>query len=448
MVRRGTFLERQAQRMQRSALLVAVVSVVFGALAIATFTWWVLWLLLGAKADTPNQLDLTKIALSVSAGVGGAVALVVAYRRQRDNERGRFAQLFGAAAAQLGNADVAVRMAGVYAMAGVADEFSARSRRQQCIDVLCGYLRLPYDPADGATHLSSRKTTAEAEGAEVERVYRLRQNDREVRRTIVAVIAAHLRPQAEISWSTYHFNFDDAVLENVDFRWAVFAGRHTHLRGAHFTGDRSANFESVQFVGQHVTFHGARFDGDALFRGARFVPAEDEVHTGRVGTSFINAAFHGKADFSDTEFGGLRTRFTGARFSGRSTAFVRARFTADVTGFDAVRFAGKRTHFEAVTVESPRITFAHAEFRSSQTVFDNARIAAPAGHGTDPDFTGVTYRGSVSAEDAVIQGWPGLPEAAGTSQPDAAQGATGTADDGRHADGADAPAPGDMRSLS
>ena len=56
------------------------------------------------------------------AGVGGAVALVVAYRRQNDLEQGRFVERFGAAAAQLGSPDPAVRIAGVYAMAGVADE--------------------------------------------------------------------------------------------------------------------------------------------------------------------------------------------------------------------------------------------------------------------------------------------------------------------------------------
>jgi hypothetical protein len=55
---------------------------------------------------------------------------------------------FGAAAAQLGGQDVAVRIARVYAMAGVADE-STGLRRQQCIDVLCGYLRLPYSPSWG-----------------------------------------------------------------------------------------------------------------------------------------------------------------------------------------------------------------------------------------------------------------------------------------------------------
>ncbi|MEV5648943.1 pentapeptide repeat-containing protein [Nocardia sp. NPDC052254] len=420
MVGRGRFLERQTQRMRASALLVAVVSVVVGALAIAVFAWWVLWLLLGAKADTPNQLDLTKIALSVSAGVGGAVALVVAYRRQRDNERGRFAQLFGAAAAQLGNADVAVRMAGVYAMAGVADEFAARGRRQQCIDVLCGYLRLPYDPADGATHLSSRTTTGNTDGAEVERVYQVRQNDREVRRTIVAVIVSHLRRQAETSWSDCDFNFDDAVLEDVDFRWAVFAGGHTHLRGARFIGDRSANFENVEFIGKHVTFHSARFDSDALFGGTLFTPSPDDAATGRSGTSFVDAVFHGAADFTDTRFGGPRTRFTGARFAGSSVSFSRARFAAASTAFDDTRFAGAHTRFDGARIDGGRVTFAGARFGAARTIFDGARIGAgpSAAH---PDFTGVTYQGAVSADNAVIHGWIGA----------AAAGADGPADPAR-----------------
>ncbi|MGK8559299.1 hypothetical protein [Nocardia gipuzkoensis] len=133
MRRLGRFGERVSRRAHRSALLLAVLLAVIGGLLIAGIAWWLLWLFLGAKAETPNQVDLTKIALTVTAGVGGAVALVVSYRRQRDQERARFAELFGAAAKQLGDPDVAVRIAGVYAMAGVADEFGAPGRRQQCI---------------------------------------------------------------------------------------------------------------------------------------------------------------------------------------------------------------------------------------------------------------------------------------------------------------------------
>jgi hypothetical protein len=50
---------------------------------------------------------------------------------------------FATAAGQLGSdKPPAVRLAGVYAMAGLADDWT--ENRQTCVDVLCGYLRLPY----------------------------------------------------------------------------------------------------------------------------------------------------------------------------------------------------------------------------------------------------------------------------------------------------------------
>src|ERR1700751_5770519 len=41
----------------------------------------------------------------------------------------------------------AVRLAGVYAMAGLADDWP--ENQQTCIDGLCGYLRIPYGPGPG-----------------------------------------------------------------------------------------------------------------------------------------------------------------------------------------------------------------------------------------------------------------------------------------------------------
>ena len=82
--------------------------------------------------------------LTVVGGAGALVALTVAYRRQKDLEDGRFTERFGAAAAQLAAPTPAERLAGVYATAGVADRYPAFA--QQCIDVLCGYLRIPFDP--------------------------------------------------------------------------------------------------------------------------------------------------------------------------------------------------------------------------------------------------------------------------------------------------------------
>ena len=134
-------------------LLFAAVSLaVSGGILVVVASWLVLWAVIPTTTSAANPIDLTKVALSVTAGVGGAVALVVAYRRQRDVEQGRFIERFVAAARQLGDKDVAVRIAGAYAMAGVAEEATTFQQRQQSIDVLCGYLRLPYFTALGANH--------------------------------------------------------------------------------------------------------------------------------------------------------------------------------------------------------------------------------------------------------------------------------------------------------
>src|SRR5215813_4516728 len=64
-------------------------------------------------------------------------------RTSKDTLNARFAT----AADKLGSEAPAVRLAGVYAMAGLADDWP--ENRQTCVDVLCGYLRLPYDPDPG-----------------------------------------------------------------------------------------------------------------------------------------------------------------------------------------------------------------------------------------------------------------------------------------------------------
>lgn len=107
--------------------------------------------------------SLLKLVFGVVAGIGGVIALVVAYRKQRiaesaeEREQTRvFNERFITAAQQLGVENAAVRLAGVYAMAGLADDWE--EQRQTCIDVLCAYLRIPYipePPETNATELAS-----------------------------------------------------------------------------------------------------------------------------------------------------------------------------------------------------------------------------------------------------------------------------------------------------
>lgn len=329
------------------SLLTAVCLAVAGGVGITLSATWILRHLINTSSKPADPIDITKLSLTVAGGVGAVVALVVAYRRQRDVEQGRFVERFGAAAAQLGDHDVAVRIAGVYAMAGVADE-STGVRRQQCIDVLCGYLRLPYSPEFGSNHQSRLVLTEPRTGADgsplgqQERHLEYRQNDKEVRATIVRVIADHLRDH-EYSWSACDFDFRAVHLEDVDFSYAVFGGT-TRFDAVRFSGD--ARFDTVTFSGD-AGFERARFFGDGWFYQATF-----SGYSTFEGAKFSRGAVFGEARFSvvarfhAVRFSG-RARFEGARFS-RGAGFPKARFSG------AARFAGTDFGSRRISFENPR----------------------------------------------------------------------------------------------
>ncbi|MFD6199509.1 pentapeptide repeat-containing protein [Mycobacteriaceae bacterium NPDC060252] len=311
--------------------------------------------------DSAIQLDAFRTGLAMVAGAGGAVALVVAYRRQRDLEQGRFVERFGAAAKQLGDGDAAVRLAGAYAMAGVADESREFGRRQQCIDVLCEYLRLPYDPEQGANHCTE-VTTKTSKGdtsnqVEVTEIMRIRQNDRQVRQTIVRIIAAHLSKDREHRWSRHDFDFSGVLFEDADFKRTVFNG-------------------------ESVSFEKSEFHGDTEFRGAEF---------GGTNLSFMDATFQGRAGFSGATVGAIGNMFTGATFE-RSAAFSRATFAGMATGFSGASFGGSRTSFENATFASPVITeFGGAVFKAAETTFKGAEFHRSSGQGHS--FKGASFEG-------------------------------------------------------
>ncbi|MEU0517888.1 hypothetical protein [Streptosporangium sp. NPDC006007] len=105
----------------------------------------------GKQYGLKTLLDIIKISLAVVGGIGGAVALVVAYRKQRlaeeenhrareENERARqaarredtklYAERFDKAGDKLGAESAAVRLAGVHALAALADDWDGG--RQMC----------------------------------------------------------------------------------------------------------------------------------------------------------------------------------------------------------------------------------------------------------------------------------------------------------------------------
>lgn len=326
--------------LRRATLPTAVLSAVIAAAALAFAANWILRLALPHNSEPIQPKDLTQFSLAIVAGIGGVVALVVAYRRQQGIEQSRFVERFGAAASQLGHADVAVRLAGVYAMAGVADETTAHER-QQCVDVLCGYLRLPYSPELGANHQAElqRKVPAR-EGEESIRRYLYRQNDSEVRKTIVRVIAERLQDNARESWSDCDFDFQGAVFENASFSGSIFRGRQTLFGGATFQG-LSALFIGASFSGLITDFRSAKLcaENAVVFSHTTF----DGVHT-----RFDNATFQAtEVLFEDATFNSDNAIFFGATFGGRWNSFKRAAFIAE-TDFRVCRFKG------TVSFENPR----------------------------------------------------------------------------------------------
>jgi hypothetical protein len=126
-------------------------------------------------------------------------------------------------------------------MASVADDWV--ENRQTCIDVLCAYLRTPYEPDPGD----------EAPGAE-RLAFRA---EREVRHTAIRLISAHLREGAKVSWQGLSFDFTGVVFDGGAFDGAMFSGGWVDFRDAVFSGGW-VYFGGAEFSGGEVSFGDAR----------------------------------------------------------------------------------------------------------------------------------------------------------------------------------------------
>jgi hypothetical protein len=395
------------RRVARTSLFTSVAFAIVTGAAIAVIVSFAIGIALHARfgGGSPPPLDVLKTALTVVAGVGGAVALVVAYRRQRDLEQGRFVERFGAAAAQLGHADVAVRIAGVYAMAGVADESRDFARRQQCIDVLCGYLRLPYDAENGASHLAKLivKIPPSADGQEqVEKHYEYRQQDGEVRQTIVRTIAERVRAAAVNSWSHYNFDFRSAVLEGVNFNDAQFLAR-ANFADASFLLETT--FEGVRF--DRCSFSGAKFMGDTSFtRSAFFCAANFESTIFAASARFDRVKFHDEAKFEEAEFNGMFTTFSDTTF-GKSGAFNFAKFSGRETWFGGgTRFRGfavfAGAEFGAARFGDMAVNVGNLEFARGPTIFEGRAFFQGAIFAKEVDFNKCVFAGEVEFNNSMV----------------------------------------------
>jgi hypothetical protein len=103
-----------SRRAGRLGLFPAVGFALGAGLAVAVAAYGFLHWIMPASEAKAAPIDITRVSLTIVAGVGGVVALVIAYRLQR-------------------------------------------------FDVLCGYLRLPYDPGHGSNGRTKLVTTMDIE---------------------------------------------------------------------------------------------------------------------------------------------------------------------------------------------------------------------------------------------------------------------------------------------
>jgi hypothetical protein len=265
---------------------------------------------------------------------------------------------FATATEQVGSDRPAVRLAGMYAMAGLADEWE--ENRQTIVNIICAYLRMPFsstaptgkfDPDQDFGDLDADEGTGD--------VWR---QERQVRLTAQRILAEHLRegtsfedeenfahPPIPRFWpdvwldlagaTLIDFNVNGGVVNYADFRAATFGGE-TWFSGTTFSG--------------YAEFEGATFSGDVHFIGTNF----------RIGTKFQNATFSGDADFNLASFRGSawfngayfsrEANFGSATFDSLHVAFGSATFGGKVV-FDRATFTDRSTlHLEGLRVLSPK----------------------------------------------------------------------------------------------
>jgi hypothetical protein len=234
------------------------------------------WLLLGefgsGDARDNASLDAIKTAGSIVVGTGGAVALLLAARRQRSTEldleqkeraaadvrhdatERRITDLYSKSAEQLGSDKAPVRLAGLYALERLAQ--NSPEHRQTVVEVFCAYLRMP------------SKNPRSVKPAEIQ--------EQQVRMTAQRILQAHLLPGDPRFWPDTDLDLRGATLLDwhlVDREVRKMLCTRTkfvgpaRFRGTHFTGE--ARFAYTHFD-SFAEFKQARFDGRAYFNGAEF----------------------------------------------------------------------------------------------------------------------------------------------------------------------------------
>nr|WP_271210833.1 pentapeptide repeat-containing protein [Rhodococcus wratislaviensis] len=281
-----------------------------------------------SKALEVSAKSQTTAALAQQTAAG---ALVLSQEQFRHTTERALRERYTEAAELLGALQFPMRMAGVYALAALADDwhgFGDDTERQVCIDLLCSYLR-----TDTAARYGGEDTTDTEKRA-------MREEENTVRAAIIATIRAHrLKSRAKEdprNWRTCALDLTGAKLIRADFSDADLRGTdlieadltnanlyrtnlawvslsdsklakallhgtdltHGHLNGADFTDSsiRETKFTDAQIV--EATFIGAEIK-DTDFTDTNLTIAD--FTAAEVGTANFTRADLTKAVLADID---------------------------------------------------------------------------------------------------------------------------------------------------
>ncbi|MFS8103701.1 pentapeptide repeat-containing protein [Lentzea alba] len=392
-------------------------SIATATIGLVVALWWAGTAGLSGAALVTARFDALRTGLSIGIGGGGIFALYLAWRRQhateiglvqkerdqadvarayelqretaehtrlhaervaatteRDAEARRITDLYAKSVEQLGSDKAPVRHGGLYALERLAQDHPDNpALRQTVVNVLCAYLRAPFDPPgdqpDAGAHAETRDE------------YRVQVQEREVRLTAQRILTTHLDPGNDPDhpstnfWPDTDLDLTAAVLvdwdmhrgrpNNAIFRSTVFSG-DTRFAGASITGQ--ASFVDAQFTA-NTRFDNARFAGPARFDNAKFTSIARFEHTIFAemahfgGATFAGGAFFEQASFSSYALLPRTSFLEQAWFNG-------ATFT-EYAAFETALFA-EGARFEN-SLFTAGVTFSSATFRM-HAWFSNAKF--------------------------------------------------------------------------
>jgi len=280
---------------------------------------------MSAEAAATLRLDAIKTALTVAAGLGAGVTLVVALRRQSVSERGqrhieedsqeqRITTLYVAAVEQLGSDKAAVRLGGLYALKRLGQDNP--KLRQTVIDVICAYLRMPYTPPaevlrDNAQHSPHALGKDDPDPDPDEQP--TRRQELQVRLTAQRLLRDHTR-----------------AVRLGDEPSTLWRGQRNELMSLDLTGAVLVSFDLTFCDVEKASFGSAQLHGGAALNGAEFHNGASLDSVQFYGYASLRAAqFHEGASLSEAQFHEV-AELSEAKFN-KGVVLINARATEQAT---------------------------------------------------------------------------------------------------------------------